>query len=270
MRGTNHSRDEHTFTIKNAGLEIYAPRVTIRREPGTDRKILGNGPVRAQLGISTLDSAMGDGIPWGSSVLISGVAGTGKTILCLEFIYRGAKEFGEKGVFFSFEETPERLITAAHGMGWDLAKEIEKGNVEIIFVPQTEILVERDLLMMKEKIEKLGAKRVAIDSVSVFVHKIKDAQSVREKVFQVATLVQAAQAIGFFATDIHYGQNQISRFGVEETVVDGVILLTASENGYARERFLEIYKLRNTAHKSGRHMIKIEQGGIKISYLTPE
>ena len=102
------------------------------------------------------------------------------------------------------------------------------------------------------------------------MHKIKDAQSVREKVFQVATLVQAAQAIGFFATDIHYGQNQISRFGVEETVVDGVILLTASENGYARERFLEIYKLRNTAHKSGRHRMKIEQGGINLSYLTPE
>lgn len=264
MRGTNHSRDEHTFTINSAGLEIYAPRVTIRREPGSDRKIAGDGPVRAKLGIPTLESSMGEGIPWGSSVLVSGVAGTGKTILCLEFIYRGAKEFGEKGIFFSFEETPDRLITAAHGLGWDIREQIEKGNIEIVFVPQTEILVERDLLMMKDKIEKMQAKRIAIDSISVFVHKIQNPQAVREKVFQIATLVQMAQAVGFFATDIHYGQNQISRFGVEETVVDGVILLTASENGYVRERFLEIYKLRNTAHRNGRHKMTIKRGGITL------
>ncbi len=269
MRGTNHSRDEHTFTIKDSGLEIYAPRVTITREPGSDRKIPGDGPIRAKLGISTLDTILGEGIPWGSSILISGVAGTGKTTLSLEFLYRGAKEFKEKGIFFSFEETPDRLITSAHGMGWDLGELIDSGLLEIVFVPQTDILVERDLLMMKERIKKMEAKRVAIDSVSVFVHKITSPQSVREKVFQLATLVQASQAIGFFATDIHYGNNQISRFGVEETVVDGVILLTATENGYLRERFLEIYKLRNTAHKSGRQKMNINHGGIKISSMTP-
>lgn len=265
MRGTNHSRDEHTFTINSAGLEIYAPRVTIRRSPGTDRMVKGNGPDRAIIGNPTLDKVLGKGIPWGSSVLISGVAGSGKTILCLEFIYRGAVKFGEKGILFSFEETPDRLITSAHSMGWDLDEQIKKGNIEIIFVPQTEILVERDLLMMKDKIEKMGAKRIAIDSISVFVHKIQSSQSVREKIFQIATLVQMAQAVGFFATDIHYGANQISRFGVEETVVDGVVLLTATENGFARERFLEIYKLRNTAHLSGRHKMVIERGGIKIT-----
>ena len=269
MRGTNHSRDEHTFTINSAGLEIYAPRVTIRRAPNSDRMMIGNGPERAKVGIPTLDDLLGEGIPWGSSVLVSGVAGTGKTILCLEFIYRGAIEFGEKGVFFSFEETPDRLISAAHGMGWDLREQIEKGNIEIVFVPQTEIMVERDLLMMKDKIEKMKAKRIAIDSVSVFVHKIQSPQLVREKVFQIATLVQMSQAVGFFATDIHYGENQISRFGVEETVVDGVILLTASENGYVRERFLEIYKLRNTAHKSSRHKLVIAKGGITLEKHAP-
>ncbi len=269
MRGTNHSRDDHTFTIKNSGLEIYAPKVTIRREPGTDRKILGDGPVRAKLGILSLDSVLGEGIPWGSSVLISGYAGTGKTTLSLEFLYRGAKEFKEKGIFFSFEETPDRLITTAHGMGWELGELIEAGLLEIVFVPQTDILVERDLLMMKEKIEKMGAKRVVIDSVSVFVHKITSPQAVREKVFQLATLVQSSQAIGFFITDIHYGTNQISRFGVEETVVDGVILLSSTESGYTRERFLEIYKLRNTAHKNGRQKMSIRPGGIILSNMTP-
>lgn len=264
MRGTNHSRDEHYFTISDAGIEVYAPRETIRRVPHSDPRHPGDGPIRAKLGISHLDSMLGEGIPYGSSVLISGAAGTGKTILCLEFIYRGAEKYGEKGIFFSFEETTERLITTARGLGWDIEGQIKKGNIEIVFIPQTDILVEKHLLMMKERIEKLGAKRIAVDSASIFVHKVSDPQIVREKVFQLGTIVQMAQGVGLFATDIPYGTDRISRFGVEETVVDGVILLTSARFGQKRKRFIEIYKLRNTAHSDGRHKMQIRKNGLVI------
>src|SRR5690606_27242295 len=119
----------------------------------------------------------------------------------LEFVYRGA-QIGEKGILFSFEETGERLRAAASGFGWDLDAEIERGMVEIVFIPQTDIMVEGHLLMMQERIAALQARRVVIDSVSVFMHKIKDAQTVREKLFQLATIVHNEQAVGLFATDI--------------------------------------------------------------------
>lgn len=268
MRGTDHSRDENAFTITPEGVKIYAPRVTIQREPGKDRMIKGNGPYRAEVGIKKLDNLLGQGIPYGSTLMVSGVAGTGKTLLLLEFIYRGAKDFGEVGVFFSFEETKERLIANARGMGWDIDEQIKKGKIEIIFIAQPEIFVEKHLHMMKETIERMDAKRIAIDSVSVFVHKIVDPQVVREKIFQLATLVQMAQGLGFFAADIPYGSEKISRFGVEETVVDGIILLTAVEHGLKRDRFLEIYKLRNTDHVNGRHRMEIGPGGIFIHPST--
>lgn len=265
MRGTEHSRDEHSFLISSSGLEVYAPRVTIRRLPLLDQHIKGNGPLRAKIGISNLDSLLGEGIPYGSSILVSGAAGTGKTLLLLNFIYSGATKYAEKGVFFSFEETTERLISNGKGMGWDIESEIKKGNIEIIFVSQTDILVEKHLLMMKERIESLGAKRIAIDSASIFVHKVSDPQMVREKIFQLGTVVQNAQGIGLFATDIPYGSNTISRFGVEETVVDGVILLSSDVKGIKRERFIEVYKLRNTSHSDGRHKITIKKGGVTIT-----
>jgi circadian clock protein KaiC len=272
MRGTDHSRDEHSFDINSAGIEIYAPRVTIQRTPGADRMMPGNGPYRAQLGITKLDELLGEGISFGSTCLVSGVAGTGKTLLLLEFIYRGAKQFGEKGIFFSFEETKERIIANAHGMGWAIEEEIKKGNIEIVFIPQPDILVEKHLLMMKDRIAAMGAKRIAVDSASVFVHKITDPQIVREKMFQLATLVQMAQAIGFFAADIPYGSDSISRFGVEETVVDGIILLTASNNEKTlkRDRFIEIYKLRNTSHANGRHEMQIGNNGIIVKPNSPK
>jgi circadian clock protein KaiC len=270
MRGTDHNRNEHTFTINSTGLEIYAPRVTIRRLPQSDRMIKGNGPQRAKFGTKSIDHLLGEGIPYGSSILVSGAAGTGKTILLLEFIYKGAKDFGEKGIFFSFEETTERLIATCKGMGWDFESQINKGNIEIVFVPQTDIQVEKHLLMMKERIDSLKAKRIAIDSASIFVHKVVNPQVVREKIFQLGTIVQMAQGIGLFATDIPYGENRISRFGVEETVVDGVILLTSTEVGMKRKRFIEIYKLRNTVHKDGRYPMHIKKDGIIIESSTPK
>ncbi len=261
MRGTHHSTDEHPFVITSNGIEVFAPRVTIHREPQADLE--ENRKARCQTGISKLDELLGEGIPRGSSLLIAGVAGTGKTVLLLEFLYRGAKA-GEKGIFFSFEETEERLRATATGMGWDLEHEIEAGMVEIVFIPQPNIMVEGHLLMMHERIAALGAKRVAIDSVSVFLHKVKDSQISREKVFQLASIVQNTQAVGLFATDIPYGSAQISRFGVEETVVDGVMLLTSTEEGLERQRYIEVYKLRNTAHLKGRHNMVIGRGGISV------
>jgi len=257
VRGTDHSRDEHTFRITDGGLEVYAPRVTIRRD---DVPIEG---ARCQTGISRLDDLLGAGIPRGSSLLIAGVAGTGKTLLSMEFVYRGAKA-GEKGILFSFEETAERLRNNARSLGWDLDREIERKMVEIVFIPQPEIVVEQHLLMMGERVAAMGARRVAVDSVSVFLHKVKDPQLAREKTFQLASIVQNAGAVGFFATDIPYGSSQISRFGVEETVVDGVVLLTATQEALERRRYIEIYKLRNTGHLKGRHNMNIGAEGIEI------
>lgn len=257
MRGTEHSCDEHAFLITPKGIEVFAPRVTIQRE---DR---GPGAARCRTGISKLDDLLGEGIPRGSSLLIAGVAGTGKTVLLLEFLYRGALA-GEKGIVFSFEETAERLRAAAKGLGWDLDGQIESGMIEIVFIPQPKIMVEGHLLMMRERIESMQARRVAVDSVSVFLHKVKDPQIDREKIFQLASIIQNAQAVGFFATDIPYGTDQLSRFGVEETVVDGVILLSSREEGLERRRYLEVYKLRNTAHLKGRHDMIIGPGGIAV------
>jgi circadian clock protein KaiC len=257
MRGTHHHREEHSFAITSAGVMVFAPRVTIQR---LDR---GDGTARCMTGISKLDDLLGAGIPRGSSLLIAGVAGTGKTVLLLEFLYRGALA-GEKGIIFSFEETPERLRAAAHGLGWDLDHEIERGMIEIVFIPQPSVMVEEHLLMIQQRVVAMAARRVAIDSISVFLHRIKDPQIGREKVFQLASIVQTNDAVGFFATDIPYGTNQLSRFGVEETVVDGVILLSSTEEALERQRYIEVYKLRNTAHLKGRHSMVIGAGGISI------
>ena len=261
MRGLAHTRDEQIFEITREGIQVFTPRLSIKRgekKRANDEKVL-----RCKTGIGKLDDLLGDGIPRGSSLLIAGVAGTGKTVLGLEFVYRGALA-GEKGIIFSFEETEARLRDEARGLGWEFDALIKSGMIEIVYVPQPDIMVERDLFMMEEKIAASKAARVIVDSFSVFVRKLKDEHLVRDKVFQLVSIVQNAGAVAFLTTDIPYGSPIMSRFGVEETVADGVILLTSTEEGLERQRYLEVYKVRNTDHLKGRHTMTIETGGIKI------
>lgn len=259
LRGTNHSRDEVPFRIQADGVALYDDRVA--SSSSTPRSSVP--AERCKFGVVKVDELLGDGIPRGSTVLLSGMAGTGKTVLSLEFLYRGAVA-GERGIFFSFEETPERLIATARGLGWDLAPHLASGHLQLVFVPQPDISIEADVAMMRERIEASGAVRVVVDSVSVFLHKITDAQASREKVFHICSLMQTYGVVALLAADIPSGSEQISRFGVEETVVDGVILLSAVAEGMERERYIEVYKMRNTPHVLGRHNMVIGQGGVAV------
>jgi circadian clock protein KaiC len=263
MRGTSHSRDEHPFIITSDGVEVYAPSITLRRkrhapEQGSEQ------PQRMRTGISKLDELLGEGIPLGSSIIVSGVAGSGKTMLALELLYRGAQDHGEKGIFFSFEETPERLLANARAMGWELEREIARERVRIIFIPQPDILVDRHILEMQRHVEAFGARRVVLDSMSVFLHKIADERIVRDKVFWLANIVLNQGAVGFFINDTPPGSTQLTRFGVEETVMDGVLSLKWESEGLERHRYIEVVKLRNTDHARGRHSMSIGRGGLTI------
>jgi circadian clock protein KaiC len=262
MRGTSHSRDAHPFVITQAGVEVYAPSITLRRGHQRVQDVEAAG--RLKTGVSKLDELLGEGIPRGSSIIVSGVAGSGKTMLGLEFLYRGARDHGEKGLYFSFEEAPERLRATARRMGWELEREIDRGMVKIVFTPQPDILVDRHLLEMQHHVESFGARRVVVDSMSVFLHKIDDPRIVRDKVFWLANIVQNQQAVGFFANDVPAGSPQLTRFRVEETVMDGVVSLTMEVEGLERHRYIEVVKLRNTAHATGRHAVTIGAGGLHI------
>lgn len=263
MRGTDHSREPHTFSIHSDGIQVFAPRLTIKRDPLADAK-KDSGQL-CSYGIPAFDQLLNGGIPRGSSLLVSGVTGTGKTVSMLQFVYLGAKLYGERGLYISFEETMERIHANARGFGWDIQAEMDRGLIEIMFVPQPDVRVDEDLDRIQKAVERFKPERVVVDSLSVYLGKVDATETVREKVFQLTTIVQAAGAVALLATHAPHGQDGISRWGVEETVVDGVIILSAEASGMSRERFIEIFKLRNTAHLMGRHKLQITPNGLAIT-----
>lgn len=251
MRGADHHRGEHLFEITNHGIDLYAPRLRLVRS------VMDPPPGVCRTGISRLDELLGNGVSWGSSILLAGPAGAGKTILALEFIYRGAR-LGEKGMFVTFEETPEHLCATARGMGWDLEQEIERGMIDIAYVPQPEIVVQPHLEAFHERVVAFGAKRIVVDSLSAFLDKLPR-HAVRETTFHLCSLVYNCGAVGLFAADAPDAER-----GMEATVVDVIILLSYEEEDHDRVRYIEVYKHRDGEHYAGHHPMVIRRGGVAI------
>src|SRR2546429_4086598 len=114
-----------------------------------------------------LDAILGGGIPRGNVIVVEGPAGSGKTTLGLEFIYRGATDFGEPGLIVLFEVSPIKVIRDAAQFGWDLSELERQGKVKVIFTTRSvlqEELQQADSLLLAEA-ARIGARRMFIDSL---------------------------------------------------------------------------------------------------------
>src|SRR5437762_6492074 len=118
-------------------------------------------------GVSGLDGILSGGIPRGNVIVVEGPAGSGKTTLGLEFIYRGAAEFGEPGLIVLFEVSPLKIIRDAAQFGWDLSELERQGKIKIIFTTRSVLqqeLQQADSLLLAEA-SQIGARRMFIDSL---------------------------------------------------------------------------------------------------------
>ena len=122
---------------------------------------------QVKTGVVGLDAILGGGIPRGNVIVVEGPAGSGKTTLGLEFIYRGATDFGEPGLIVLFEVSPIKVIRDAAQFGWDLSELERQGKVKVIFTTRSvlqEELQQADSLLLAEA-ARIGARRMFIDSL---------------------------------------------------------------------------------------------------------
>lgn len=186
---------------------------------------------RVKTGVEGLDKLMDGGIPARSTVLVTGSCGTGKTILSLQYLYHGAKS-GEPGVYVTFEETHEKIVDQAKSFGWDLSSLEKKGLLDICVVDTSDM--EEVLGRIKEKIQKIGAKRLVVDSLTtmsehgtIFRSKIsKDMSSYTKKegfIFQ-------GESFGVNRRDIYSIVGQINSLGVTSLLISEV----AESSSYLR------------------------------------
>ena len=162
LRGQASVPGLHTFRITDDGIQAFSRTLGL-----SSRSKGARGPRRLSIGIPELDAMMGGGIPEGDSLLIAGSSGTGKSLLCTQFIAAGLRN-GEPGIVAVFEERPEQYAARANSFGLDLEKPIRDGMLKVIYLRPLDLSVDETMHEIFDSIEKTGAKRLVIDSLAGF------------------------------------------------------------------------------------------------------
>lgn len=217
---------------------------------------------RVKTGITGLDELIEGGLIPRSLNLLTGTAGTGKTIMSSQFIYNGVKDFNQSAVYVSFEEPIEAIKENCSTFGWDFAPYEKKEKV--VFVRYDPFHVEDIYELIETNVKKLNAERVVIDSVSALGLYVRDTPEIRRMIFNVAFLLRKLSCTTLLISEILPMQESLSRFGVEEFVSDGVIVLYYNKVGSQFSRSLTIWKMRNSDHSNKIHPYKITNKGVIV------
>jgi len=221
----------------------------------------GKSSERINSGIPGLDKLIEGGFFRGSTTLISGGAGTGKTIFCAQFIWEGLRK-GENCMFITLEEKPSDIIDDVRGFGWDFEKYFK--DKRFILEYQDPFQMTDITSPLLDKIKEHNVSRVAIDSTAVFGMYYKDAFEVRKQLFKLLSGLKEIGVTSVLTSEIAEDSKTLARFGVEEFVVDGLIILRLLSVGKNVTRTLEVRKMRRTVIDASLHSFEFTKKGIEV------
>jgi circadian clock protein KaiC len=263
MRGQAHMEGTHTLRITDDGIRIYPrllPPLADDCVPGVPGVPVDCDPKRITTGVAGLDQLLHGGLPQGHTMLVSGPTGVGKTVLCTQFLAAGAA-LGEKGVAVFFEKGTARLRNAR------LASLAQDGHVQVIESRSLSLSVEELMDRVNDAIERTGATRVVIDSLSeigLFLAP-EFRQELRVSVFRA--LVELAKrgvtAIVTMGLSDEFTQLSFSHDGLA-FLTDAVVALRYAEHGGLMRKFVTVVKVRGCGHSCELREFRITDAGIDV------
>jgi circadian clock protein KaiC len=210
-------------------------------------------------GIASFDMIAEGGLPRNRTTLVSGTAGSGKTVFAVHFLAAGIAA-GENGVFVTFEEPPRDIRLNMRGFGWDLEQWEEDGTLALVDAspdPEVEVIEAGSfdlgalLARVENAVRRVGAKRVSIDSLGAMFSQFQDESLVRRELFRIASALKRMGVTAVMTAERTEDYGPIARFGVEEFIADNVMVLRNVLDEEKRRRTIEILKFRGTSHQKG-------------------
>ncbi|MBI5091855.1 MAG: circadian clock protein KaiC [Candidatus Hydrogenedentes bacterium] len=234
----------------------------------------GNGLAKSPTGIAGLDEITNGGIPRGRPTLVCGGAGSGKTLFAIEFLVRGAVEFGEPGVFIAFEETADELAKNVRSLGFDLDKlsRQKKLAIDYVHVERCEILEsgEYDLeglfIRIAHAVKSIGAKRIVLDTVEALFAGLSNDFILRGELRRLFRWLKDEGLTAVITAE--RGVSTLTRQGLEEYVSDCVILLDHRVIDQMATRRMRVVKYRGTIHGTNEYPFLIDKQGFSVLPVT--
>ena len=225
-------------------------------------------------GIKGLDEITGGGLPQGRPTLVCGGTGCGKTLLAMEFLVRGATEYDEPGVYLSFEEKSEELITNFASLGFDLNALVARKKLDLDYVhierSEIEETGEYDLeglfIRIGYAIDAISARRVVLDTLETLFCGFANEVILRAELRRLFGFLKAKGVTAVITGE--QGERSLTRFGLEEYVADCVIFLNHQVAEQIATRRLRIVKYRGSVHGTNEYPFLIDEQGFSVMPIS--
>jgi circadian clock protein KaiC len=229
---------------------------------------------KSTTGIQGLDELTGGGLPAGRPTLICGGPGCGKTLMAMTFLVKGAVEYGENGVFVSFEERRDDLVKNVASLGYNLEQLIEVGSIAIDYVrverSEIEETGEYDLealfIRLGYAIDSVRAKRIVLDTIEVLFGGLSNTAILRAELRRLLEWLKDRGITAIITGE--RGDGQLTRHGLEEYVSDCVILLDHGVKNQVSTRRLRVIKYRGSSHGTNEYPFLIDDEGLSVMPVT--
>ena len=224
---------------------------------------------RVKTGIPGLDELIQGGIPVGSSCLIAGGAGTGKTIFATQYLYHGALDYNEPGLLVTLETNLKNIVWNMESFQWNIRKLQEKNMMRIYRLnlekdaedDDIESRIDDELDIIAETVEEIGAKRLVIDTVTAFGIWVAKKAELRSLLYHFTDKLKDLDVTTLLTTETSGIKSSFTGMGVEEFVVDGVVDLYFTPPN----RAVFVKKMRGTNQSKYIHTFDINQTGIQVN-----
>ena len=261
LRGQESVPGLHTFRITQAGLQTFPRTFGLVQESVHIR-----GQRRLSTGIRELDAVMGGGIPNGSSLLLAGPSGSGKSILASQFIAEGLRE-GEPGVVAIFEELPADFDRRAANFGLDFGMPQKDGTLKVIYIRPLDLSVDETVHEIMTAVKQIDAKRVVIDSLVGFEMALAPEfrHEFRESLYRMigALTRLGVTVVSTVEVEESFTSMSLSNFTISFLADDILRLRYVSINGQLRKMLLMV-KMRGSAHSIDMWEYQITEKGLVI------
>lgn len=224
---------------------------------------------RLPAGIPGIDRITKGGLTRDRLTLVSGTAGSGKTVFATQFLVAGIREADEPGVFVTFEERPEAIRRNVRSFGWDVAGWEAEGKWQFVDAsPRHELEtvftggsydLQPLLARVLGAVDQIGARRATLDSVGALLAQFESAAPARQIVLRLADALRERGVTAVMTAERSEDYGPVST-GFEEFVADNVVMLRNALQGEKRRRTVEVLKMRGASHLKGEHLFTLMPG----------
>jgi circadian clock protein KaiC len=257
LRGSRYLEGAHAFRITDAGLDVYprlvSPQMPEGYEPASER---------ISTGVAGLDAMLDGGLWRGTTTLLAGPSGAGKTTIGLQFALEGARQ-GEPSLYMSFQENPTQLMRTIRGLGVDL-EQLQAQGLDLVYVSPVELQIDSIIVDMFRRIEQRGVRRLVLDAVGDLASAATDPQRLHDYLY---ALVQhfAVRTITS-VLNLETTGNGVAGNGMQTAMSylsDNVLLLSVEGEERTR-RTLRVLKTRGSAHDTVVRDVEISARGMSV------